>query len=179
MELNWSRWFRCESSFGLLLVPHQPGIFALAEEMVQPAGGSSRRLLAVFEIDESEDVARALSRLFLPSSPWRSRLADSRCYLRYAVVADDKERQTSAATLRKWLTSQMDAAAQIFEQPRTGAAEAAGEIRSERRMARAEREGEAAERCGVPEVHEMRGERLLGQKTVAERAVDKVMAMSS
>ena len=69
MELNWSRWFRCESSFGLLLVLDQPGIFALAEELVEPAGTQVRRMLAVFEIDEAEDIARALSRLFLPSSP--------------------------------------------------------------------------------------------------------------
>src|SRR5437016_14484119 len=88
MELNWSRWFRCESSFGLLLVPDQPGIFALAEELVEAAGPQARRMLAVFEIDEAEDIARALSRLFLPSGPWRNRLMESRCDLPYAVVVD-------------------------------------------------------------------------------------------
>jgi hypothetical protein len=48
MEMNWSRWFHCESSFGLLLVPSQPGVFALAEEVVQAVGVQSRRMLAVF-----------------------------------------------------------------------------------------------------------------------------------
>jgi len=56
MEMNWSRWFHCESSFGLLLVPNQPGIFALAEEIVQPAGPQSRRMLAVFEVQEADDL---------------------------------------------------------------------------------------------------------------------------
>ena len=115
MELNWSKWFRCESSFGLLLVPHQPGVFALAEE-VQPAGAQARRMLAVFEINEAEDVCRALSRLFAPASPWHSRLTDSRCYLRYAIVPDAQERKAAASALKTWLSSQADAASQIFEQ---------------------------------------------------------------
>ena len=113
MELNWSRWFRCESSFGLLLVPHQPGIFALAEEV----GGSSR-MLAVFEINEAEDVCRALSRLFSPASEWRSRMTESRCYARYAIVPETSERRGATAALRNWLHSQIDAAAHIFEQKR-------------------------------------------------------------
>ena len=64
MEMNWSRWFRCESSFGLLLVPSQPGIFALAEEVAQTVGAQQRRMLAVFEVAEADDLSRAMSRLF-------------------------------------------------------------------------------------------------------------------
>jgi hypothetical protein len=155
MELNWSRWFRCESSFGLLLVPDQPGIFALAEE-VQPGGPAVRRILAVFEIDEAEDIARAMSRLFLPSSPWRTRLLESRCYLRYAVVTDAQERKASALMLKNWLVSQMDAAAQMFDHARA----------------------QQPFRQDEP----MQPYQSLGEKTVAERAVDKVtgqMAVSN
>ena len=36
-QVKWSNWSACESSFSLLLVPQQPGVFALAEEIV-PAG---------------------------------------------------------------------------------------------------------------------------------------------
>ena len=75
MEMNWSRWFHCESSFGLLLVPSQPGVFALAEEIVQSAGPQSRRMLAVFEVAEAEDLSRAMSRLFAAGSPWREKMA--------------------------------------------------------------------------------------------------------
>ena len=147
MELNWSRWFRCESSFGLLLVPDQPGIFALAEE-VQPSGPTARRMLAVFEINEAEDIAWALGRLFLPSSPWRTRLLESRCYLRYAVVTDAQERKASTVMLKNWLVSQMDAATQMFDQAR---------------MQQPFRQDES-----------MQPYESLGEKTVAERAVDKV-----
>jgi hypothetical protein len=117
MELNWSRWFRCESSFGLLLVPHQPGIYALAEETAPPAGANSRRMLALLEINEAEDLGRDLSRLFAPASPWSRRLSDSCCFLRYAIVPGDTQRHAATAQLRNWLSSQFDAAAQIFEQP--------------------------------------------------------------
>src|SRR5258708_30140990 len=97
MELNWSRWFRCESSFGLLLVPNQPGVFALAEEVVQPAGPQSRRMLAVFEIDETQDLVRSLSRLFTAASQWRERLATAPCYFRYPAIPDKQERGGHAA----------------------------------------------------------------------------------
>lgn len=139
MELSWSRWFRCESSFGLLLVPPQPGIFALAEEVGQPAGANSRRMLAVFEIKETENVAHSLSRLFSTGNPWQERLKTSSFYLRYALVADAAKRRSAVEALRNWLSSQMDAAAHVFEQARGS-----------------EMPQEAA--------------------TVAERAVDRVMA---
>jgi hypothetical protein len=140
MELSWSRWFRCESSFGLLLVPDLPGIFALAEEVVQPAGPESRRMLAVFEVNEADRLVRVLSRLFVPGSPWYARLKTSSCYLRYAVVADAEKRRSATEALRNWLSSQMDTAAHIFEQP-----------------------------MRTPEVQQEAA-------TVAERAVDRVMA---
>jgi hypothetical protein len=179
MEMNWSHWFRCESSFGLLLVPAQPGIFALAEEIVQPAGPYSRRMLAVFEVEETADLARALSRLFAPASAWRQRLAEGRCYLRYAVAPDAEERRAAATALKNWLNSQREVAGQIFDPSsmcergitwaehegeaaeRGGALEeeAAGEMRSERGIARAEHEGEAV---------------LEEAATVTERAVDRV-----
>ena len=118
MELNWSRWFRCESSFGLLLVPNKPGIFALAEEV-----GKTNRMLAVFDISEADDVAHALSRLFAPASPWYERMIEGRCYIRYAIVPDGAQRRAASVTLRNWLHSQMDTAAQIFEQKRVPATE--------------------------------------------------------
>jgi hypothetical protein len=34
-RLHWSRWFRCESVRSLLFVPSKPGVFALAEEIME------------------------------------------------------------------------------------------------------------------------------------------------
>jgi hypothetical protein len=179
MEMNWSRWFRCESSFGLLLVPSQPGVFALAEEVVQSVGAQSRRMLAVFEVAEADDLSRALSRLFAAGSQWREKMAEARVYVRYAIAPSIADRRTAAAALKNWLSAQREVASQIFEsRPAAGAepkpavamaavgalsVEETGEMRSERRIARAQHEGEAAQRGGALEM-----------KTVAERAVDRV-----
>lgn len=185
MEMNWSRWFHCESSFELLLVPSQPGVFALAEEVVQGVGPQSRRMLAVFEVAEAEDLSRAMSRLFAAGSPWREKMAQARCYVRYAIAPSIADRRTAATALKNWLSAQREVASQIFEKGTTTAepkvapsAGETGEMRSERRTARAQHEGgvpskpavglmgcdgEAAERGGALEL-----------KTVAERAVDRV-----
>lgn len=125
MEMNWSRWFRCESSFSLLLVPNQPGIFALAEEVMQP-GENSRRMLAVIEVQEAEDLARSMSRLFAVGSPWREKLGEARCYVRYAVAPSIADRRAAANALKTWLNSQREVAAQIFEQTPAAAPDQGG-----------------------------------------------------
>jgi hypothetical protein len=194
MEMNWSRWFHCESSFGLLLVPSQPGVFALAEEVVQAMGEQSRRMLAVFEVAEADDLSRAMSRLFAAGSPWREKMAQAKIYVRYAIAPSIADRRAAATALKNWLSAQREVASQIIEsrppvatEPKTtagepnvalpfsgterraarlqesGAVEMTGEMRSERRTARAQHEGGAAERGGALEI-----------KTVAERAVDRV-----
>jgi hypothetical protein len=144
MEMNWSRWFRCESSFGLLLVPKQPGIYALAEEIVQPAGPYSRRMLAVFEVEEAEDLARALSRLFAIGSRWRQKLTEERCYLRYAVAPQAEGRHGAAAALKNWLTSQRETAGQVFAPVSAPAAEAEPATEAERAVERIARGPEYA-----------------------------------
>jgi len=115
MEIKWSRWFRCESSFALLLVPNQPGIFALAEEIVQPDGPQGRRMLKILVVNEAEDLVRALNRLFTPGNPWRNRLVSSSCYVRYAMVPNPQDRTAAALSLRNWLEAQRETAVHVFE----------------------------------------------------------------
>lgn len=116
-RLQWSKWFRCESSFTLLLVPGQPGIFALGEEVVAPgelpsAGG--KRMLALFQIAEADDLAAALGRLFLPGHPERERFASGRCFARYSVIEDAFQRKTAYNAFQQWLTTSSEAASGIF-----------------------------------------------------------------
>src|SRR6266487_3283927 len=40
-RLQWSRWFRCESPHSLLLIPSKPGVFALAEEIMDMGGSNA------------------------------------------------------------------------------------------------------------------------------------------
>src|SRR5438270_3160064 len=75
LRLQWSNWFRCESSFSVLLAPAKPGVFALGEEIVPPsasmgAGASSpvglvdgqnrllatKRMLALVDISQADDL---------------------------------------------------------------------------------------------------------------------------
>jgi acyl-CoA reductase-like NAD-dependent aldehyde dehydrogenase len=156
MEMNWSRWFHCESSFGLLLVPSQPGVFALAEEVVQAAGPQSRRMLAVFEVAEAEDLSRAMSRLFAAGSPWREKMGQVRVYVRYAIAPGLADRRAATAALKNWLSAQREVASQIFESKPSMAAEQKAVM------------GTAAMVDSRPEPQ------APSPKTVAERAVDRV-----
>ncbi|HEX6908687.1 MAG TPA: hypothetical protein VF154_18885 [Terriglobales bacterium] len=120
--LNWSKWFRCETSFSLLLVPDQPGIYAVAEEVLTPgesASAGGKRLLAVVQFAETDNLARALSRLFTPASPLQKRIAGGHCLLRYAVVEDEAARRTACAALQTWLAASAEMVASA-PQPRLG-----------------------------------------------------------
>lgn len=157
MEMNWSRWFHCESSFGLLLVPSQPGVFALAEEVVQAVGAQSRRMLAVLEVAEAEDLSRAMSRLFAAGSPWREKMAQAKIYVRYAIAPSTADRRAAATALKNWLTAQREVASQVFEQTT---------FESRPPMAQEPEAVLAMAAVGEPQAG--------GLKTVAERAVDRV-----
>ena len=115
-RLQWSRWLRCQSSFSTLLVPSKAGLFALGQEVIAPgelpvAGG--KRVLALFRISEAEDLGMALGRLFLPGTPDRDRIADSRCFVRYAVIEDDVQRRAAHSALQQWLTSSAETASGV------------------------------------------------------------------
>jgi hypothetical protein len=159
MEMNWSRWFHCESSFGLLLVPSQPGVFALAEEVAQ-AGVQPRRMLAVFEVAEAEDLSRAMSRLFAAGSPWREKMAQAKIYARYAIAPSIADRRAAAAALKNWLSVQREVASQIFE--------------SRPPMAADQKPALAMEPNAVMAMAAVAEPQAGGLKTVAERAVDRV-----
>jgi hypothetical protein len=110
-QVKWSKWSACESSFSLLLVPQQPGVFALAEEIV-PAGdpvAQTKRMLAILEVGAADDLARSLSRLFAADSVYHQRLSAARCYVRYAVIAEQGERLAVAAAMQQWLAAQSEA----------------------------------------------------------------------
>ncbi|HEY2391291.1 MAG TPA: hypothetical protein VGK22_08950 [Candidatus Angelobacter sp.] len=161
--MNWSRWFRCESSFGLLLVPSQPGIFALAEEVVQPAGPHSRRMLAVFEVEEADDLSRTMSRLFASGSPWREKMEQSCCYVRYAIAPGIAERRAAATALKNWLNSQRDTAAQVFGKTLV--------VPGSLSLQAQAKQGTQPVETGTQRSESLEGNDL---KTMAERAVDRV-----
>jgi hypothetical protein len=112
-RLQWSNWFRCQDSFSLVLAPCKPGLFAVGEEVIAPgelAVGEGKRMLALFQISEADDVGMALGRLFLSGNPARERFASGRCFARYVVIEDANQRRTALTALQRWMASSSEAA---------------------------------------------------------------------
>jgi len=111
-RLQWSNWFRCEDSFSLVLAPCKPGLFALGEEVAGPGElpvGDGKRMLALFQISEANDLGMALGRLFLSGNPARIRFASGRCFARYVVIEDPVQRRTALTALQRWMASSAEA----------------------------------------------------------------------
>jgi hypothetical protein len=111
-RLQWSNWFRCQDSFNLVLAPCKPGLFALGEEVIAPgeiAVGEGKRMLALFQISEADDIGMALGRLFLSGSPARERFASGRCFARHVVIEDANQRRTALTALQRWMASSAEA----------------------------------------------------------------------
>jgi hypothetical protein len=165
-RLHWSRWFRCESPHSLLFVPSKPGVFAVAEEImdlgsaqvataasaVPPAPSEAgsvwngavrngpvweqvsdpvepsaprrdlaassdiptpRRMLAVTQFFEDDDMAFILDRMLSCQNPMRSRLISGRYFVRFVVIEDQAQRSTICDALNQWKFSAAEKATGI------------------------------------------------------------------
>jgi hypothetical protein len=113
LRLQWTNWFRCESSFSVLLAPAKPGIFALGEEIVPSLGAVGKRMLALFHVSEADDLGMALGRLFLPGTSLRDRLTSGKCFARYAVIEDPIQRRTASEVFQRWMEESAETASGI------------------------------------------------------------------
>jgi hypothetical protein len=218
-RLQWSRWFRCDSTHSLLVVPSKPGIFAIAEEVgasvarapspataaqssrnihpgtqgsefpgkahmgpaalgcppernsgalpapwgghYPPLGGAAlqrcdsvpqgdpalaaeaptaeaptaKRMLAVLQFSEDDDMAFTLDRMFTLINPMRARLASGKCFLRFVVIEDQEQRRSICSALNQWMLSSAEKASGLpaafsssVELTATGDASAAGPL---------------------------------------------------
>src|SRR5580700_7816549 len=145
-RLHWSRWFRCESHHSLLLVPSKPGVFALAEEImdlgsnveerrfsaassglsiaalaaatISPEAESRKpeapkRMLAVTQFFEDDDMAFVLDRMLSRQNPMAARLASGRYFVRFVVVEDQTQRRSICTALNQWIVSAAEKATGI------------------------------------------------------------------
>lgn len=133
-RLQWSRWFRCESHHSLLFVPSKPGIFALAEEVMtlgdakadlsakgtvpeagsaKPEAESPRRMLAVAQFFEAEDMAYVLDRMLARAHTMHSRLESGRYFVRYVEIQDETQRGNICNALNQWIASSSEKATGI------------------------------------------------------------------
>jgi hypothetical protein len=163
-RLHWSRWFRCESPHSLLFVPSKPGVFALAEEIMdlapgtspvgadalacpersrrvrlaernsaEPLGGAAlqrcdplqeltaasaaevaqRRMLAVTQFFEDDDMAFVLDRMLARQNPLRARLTSGRYFVRFVVIEDESQRRSICNALNQWIVNSAEKASGI------------------------------------------------------------------
>ena len=57
-RLRWSQWFRCESPHSLLFVPSKPGVFAIAEEVMDFGPSTTHGGTAAFGCPAERSSAR-------------------------------------------------------------------------------------------------------------------------
>jgi hypothetical protein len=122
-RLQWSRWFRCESSFDLLLLPSKPGLFAMGEEVLSPGEMGGKRMLALFQVSETDDLGMTLGRMFLPGNPARERFASGKCFMRYVVIEDAAQRRSACESLQQWMATSSENATGISNLAQTAAAD--------------------------------------------------------
>jgi len=72
-----------------------------------------KRMLALFQISEADDLGMALGRLFLPGNPLLAKLNSGRCFTRYAVVEDESQRSTAYAIFQHWMRESAETASGI------------------------------------------------------------------
>ena len=110
-RLEWSRWFRCQSSLDLVL-PSMPGLFALSEELLArqtPVAGDTR-VLAVFQISEAQDLEIAINRLFSSNSAMKERIASGHFFIRYTIIEDESQRRAARRSFERWLATSAETA---------------------------------------------------------------------
>jgi hypothetical protein len=131
-RLQWSRWFRCDSPHSLLFVPSKPGVFAVAEEIMdlgctnahvgtgdspvqlrEASATVPRRMLAVTQFFEDDDMAFVLDRMLSRRNPMYDRLASGRYFVRFVVVEDPTQRRSICNALNQWMVSSAEKATGI------------------------------------------------------------------
>ena len=66
---------------------------------------SPKRMLAVLQFCEDDDMAFVLDRMFSRQNPMRARLASGRCFVRFVVLEDQSQRRSICDALNQWLIS--------------------------------------------------------------------------
>ncbi len=74
------------------------------------AEGAARRILAVLQFSEDDDMAFTLDRMFTRINPMRARLSSGRCFIRFVVIQDQDQRRSICSALNQWMISSAEKA---------------------------------------------------------------------
>jgi hypothetical protein len=78
-------------------------------EINQTMNSANRRLLAVTQFFDADDMAFTLDRMLTRSNPMRTRLASGRYFVRYVVIEEESQRRSISAALNQWIADQSTA----------------------------------------------------------------------
>jgi hypothetical protein len=73
----------------------------------------SKRMLAVLQFSEDDDMAYTLDRMFTRINPMRSHLASGKCFLRFVIIEDQAQRRSICTALNQWMLSSAEKASGI------------------------------------------------------------------
>jgi hypothetical protein len=79
------------------------GAAALAAERVARAEDAPRRMLAVAEFFEADDMAFVLDRMLARQNPMRDDLNSGRFFIRFVVIEDAAQRRSVHSALNQWI----------------------------------------------------------------------------
>ena len=97
---------------GVHLKPEAQSLSQEAESRKAEAG-FPRRMLAVTQFFEADDMAFILDRMLSRHHPMRSRLESGRYFVRFVVIQDESQRRSIANALNQWMLSTAEKATGI------------------------------------------------------------------
>jgi len=77
------------------------------------AAEGPRRMLAVTQFFEDDDMAFVLDRMLTWKNPMRARLESGRYFIRYVVLEDESQRRSICASLNQWIANSTEKATGI------------------------------------------------------------------
>jgi hypothetical protein len=86
------------------------GISARKETLEAP---SPRRMLAVTQFFEDDDMAFVLDRMLSRENPLRARLLSGRYFIRFVAIEDESQRRSICAALNQWMANSAEKATGI------------------------------------------------------------------
>ncbi len=87
--------------------------FSPAVKICDAPAALAKRMLAVLQFSEDDDMAFVLDRMFTRPNSMRERLASGRCFLRFVVIEDEDQRRSICNVLNQWLLSSAEKASGI------------------------------------------------------------------
>jgi hypothetical protein len=73
----------------------------------------TKRMLAVLQFSEDDDMAFTLDRMFTRINPMRERLSSGKCFLRFVVIEDQAQRRSICSALNQWMLNSAEKATGI------------------------------------------------------------------